>query len=57
MTKEEFIQTALISNMQGFIEASGIKGEIAVAADAEVFVGMSLRIAETMWAKYIEKYG
>lgn len=57
MTKEEFIQTALISNMQGFIEASGVKGEIAVAADAEVFVSISLKIAEAMWAKYIEKYG
>ncbi len=57
MSKEEFIQTALISNMQGFIEASGIKGEVAVAADASLFAESSLRIAEVMWAKYIEKYG
>ena len=57
MSKEEFIQTALISNMQGFIEASGIKGEIVVAADASLFAESSLRIAEVMWAKYIEKYG
>ena len=57
MTKEEFIQTALISNMQGFIEASGIKGEIAVAADADLFSEASLKIAESMWAKYVEKYG
>lgn len=57
MTREEFIQTAFISNMQSFIEANSINREIAVPADTEIFADISLEIAENMWAKYIEKYG